>query len=726
MPTEIVEFDKITIDDITKNWNKKTKNWNKKTKENPSYPITRALTEFAPGNNILIDGFNYKSSGIVLKNNWDEYTKQKVIQGCKSCGYQRSLDLKENIDDCPKCDNLGSLQGVRLGNFRGKYTLLFEPAGFSIDIYSKPTRVISEKSKPQYLEPLLLNLEPWVNKQNYFISYRTSSNEKNAEILFYNTGDGEGYCLCLDCGRVETSKELLKNHKRLRGGRDKNGESLCKSQSIKEHVLLGSTFKTDFTEIRLKNIDQSFVNDRELAYSIGVIFTKSLAEYLAIEESELGFGIKKYKGYQTIFIYDTARGGAGYASQFELHTKNIIKHALDLVKCDCKIACTKCLIDRSSQWHIEDLNRIKAKNWLDSVHDNKLPKELEPNNDKISLVFGSLNAEIKRLSYHYEIKKIDIHINNNIKEWKIDEINWIHTLKKDRINVNLVIEGDVDFIDTNQKLSVYKLSQTFKLKKGYHQTIHEYPIHLSVNLQDEKTISYISKGNYDNLNEKWSSSIDEKFFKVEEVKSENYSDFILPDLSGNHYESRIKNNIPRNIQSNDIAKLMIKNLNNKQDLLSKISNRTFKVAYYDKFNQSEFSLRLMLQFINRIKKLWPIKISKLNVHHDESAFNLNNEDPIYIINNYKNLNDYVAVLKGFSKTYDFEIDCKRQNKLPHYRYFAFKSNTISFDIRIDAGISHGFRPINYLRIGDLKLGNEVFKIKKFVSHDIIYNVTIVD
>ena len=90
---------------------------------------------------------------------------------------------------------------------------------------------------------------------------------------------------------------------------------------------------------------KSFVNDKKLAYSLGVIFSKSLAEYLAIEEAELGFGIKKYSGYQTIFIYDTAKGGAGYASQFRLYADKILKLALDVLQnCSCQTACTKTYI----------------------------------------------------------------------------------------------------------------------------------------------------------------------------------------------------------------------------------------------------------------------------------------------------------------------------------------------------------------------------------------------
>ncbi len=92
--------------------------------------------------------------------------------------------------------------------------------------------------------------------------------------MFYNTGSGGGYSLCLDCGRVDFSHDALEGHFRLRGGRNNDGESLCTASNIRDHIILGSKFKTDFSEIRLKNPDETFVNDQRLAYSLGVIFTK--------------------------------------------------------------------------------------------------------------------------------------------------------------------------------------------------------------------------------------------------------------------------------------------------------------------------------------------------------------------------------------------------------------------------------------------------------------------
>jgi len=118
LPTGIVDFEKITLSDLKK------KNQSR-YKQNPSYSISRALTEFAPGNNILIDGLNYKSSGIVMKNVWGQTAETNAIHACKNCGYQGLLEIDSKIsDDCPKCGSADSFTGIDLIEHQGSFTEL--------------------------------------------------------------------------------------------------------------------------------------------------------------------------------------------------------------------------------------------------------------------------------------------------------------------------------------------------------------------------------------------------------------------------------------------------------------------------------------------------------------------------------------------------------------------------------------------------------------------------
>ncbi len=720
LPTGIVDFETITIKDLKKKQPTRFKS-------NPSYPIVRALTEFAPGNYVLIDGFNHRSHGIVLRNDWGKFADRIVIQNCRACGFQRTVGHSKVDEDCPNCQGSHTFVGIEMSNARShRFTELIEPAGFAVDLTAPASRVIVEKSRPQYLEPILLNVSPWAPDQAQDVDFRTSENQADAEFLFYNTGSGDGYSVCLDCGRVETSEEKLKEHKRLRGGKDRNGESTCTANSVRHHVILGSRFKTDFTELRLKQADGSFIQDKTLAYSLGVILTKSLAEHLAIEESELDFGVKKYKDYRTIFIYDTAKGGAGYASQFSIYAEEIIQKALqNLDSCDCQLACTRCLIDRSTQWHLEDLDRQRAVEWLRTALSRQLPADLSAAGLTVRSLFGSLHDEIGRLRYHYGIEAIDIHINEKVPEWDIDDLKWVKRLTGEGTVVNLVIEGEVVYTHNQDKISMHKLSHQFNLKQGAEEKVVGYPVHLSIALKNQQVWQYISCMDYDHLNSQWGTDRPEPYFKVKADKQREYKPFPMPEFDTIRlFESRIKSS-PKDCKSHDLARLMNEGFTGTEEFLGKVKGNSFTVAYYDKFNLSEFSMRLMLQFVNELRSLWSLEISDLDVFLEPESFfrkSAHYGPPQKLSHNFVHDNDYEYLLEELAEGYDFDVRCHRQGKLPHYRYFTFEGEDAYFEIRIDGGIAHGLIPSPNLRVEELEAKPLKFKIKKSVVHDIIYNL----
>ncbi len=716
LPTGIVEFDNTNYEDI------KRRLKSERFFENPSYPITSALTEFAPGNSILIDGLNYKSAGIIMKNDWGETGEKNVVQGCNSCGYQFVLPVENKVtDSCPHCNEQSTLKGIKLGDHKGTFTELIEPVGFAVDLSSIPKRVISEKSKPQYLEPLLLGVKPWEKKQSTILDIRSSGENRESEILFYNMGDGEGYSVCSDCGRVETSREKLENHNRLRGGRNENDERNCYGgeNKIKDFVILGSRFRTDFTEIRILDQKGKPINDKILMYSLGVIFSKSLAEYLAIEESEVGFGIKQYSKYQTIFIYDTAKGGAGYASQFGLYIKEILEKSYNILyNCDCEVACTKCLIDRSTQWHLENLDRNLAIEWLLFAKSNQLPEDLEASPLDIKPILTNIAHDVRSLHYHSGVRSIDIHINNKISEWDIEDLQWVELLKRDNVIINLIAEGEIQYTNLQEKLSIHKLNFNYKIKQGNEGKVENYFIHATVVLNNGNVVSYISDKSPGSLSPDLLDSSESKCYKITNLQKTDYAELQLPALTSSIEEIRIMT-IPFDFNSDQLANLVIDKLENKADFINSIRGKSFTVNYFDKYNVTEFSMRLLLQFLVEFKNSTEITIEDFNIHLSEKDFKSNNF-PFYIIDNYKSIEDYQHDLEKISEDFEFNVNLTQEDQMPHYRYFNFASETFSFSIRIDAGIAHGMKPVTRLKSDDLSFDNEVFKIRKDVLHDIIY------
>ncbi|PCJ67353.1 MAG: hypothetical protein COA58_03265 [Bacteroidetes bacterium] len=716
LPTGIVDFEIANISTIKSN---------NLDRDKPSYPLTRALMEFSPGNSILIDGKSYKSAGIIMQNDWGQETKRNVVVRCQSCGFQGLHQIENRFrGQCPHCEGEGSLRGISLNNQNNAPTELIEPAGFAVDLYEDSTRVISEKGRSEYLEPILLNVVPWEANQSSLLDFRSSETAKDTEILFYNTGGGQGYHVCLDCGRTETNPDRLDGHSRLRGGKTE-GDRTCTATNVKNHVILGSRYKTDFVELRLKNEDGTYITDKKVAYTLGIILAKSFAEYLAIEESELKFGIKRYDNYYTVFIYDQAKGGAGYSTQFAFYAKEVLNISKKVLSsCSCDTGCTKCLIDRSSQWHIDDVVKLPALNWIKSALENQIPKDVLPVYPKVSSIFGSLHQEINNLRYHNRIKHIHLFVNGDVSEWDIDGIEWLERVRLDGTEVNIVVVGDESYSTIQDKISVHLLSKRYKLQKSDNSENNAYVTHLIAELSSGIELTYISKASVSNLNLSWAKDLDEKFYKSEGSSVKELSSFHLPDLVQNNlYESRVSYIENGKMSSNRLATVISNNIENKDSFIDRINGGDYKVSYFDKYNQSEFSMRLLLQFVESLQSEWGVEVSKLEVNLSSRDFRAT-QYPYYIIDNYQSIEDYKDDLNILSEHFSFESELiDVAGRLPHYRYLLFEGESEKFTLRIDGGIAHGLKPCEHLRSEELSLDNRNFEIRKDAVHDIIYNIS---
>lgn len=712
LPTGIAEFDNTTIKDI----NAKIVNGN------PSYAITQALTEFAPGNNVLIDGLSYEPAGIIMKTLWGQDSSRELVQACKNCGYQRLLKESDEIKICSHCGTHDSFTGVDLGEHVGIYTEVVEPVGFAVDLFSTPTRVVVEKPRPQYIEPLLVNIRPWPKEQRSMIDIRTQADGEDGKILFFNKGTGSGYSLCLDCGRVATSNELLQGHKRLRGGKKADGDKDCTATNVHDHVVLGASFKTDFTELRLLNIDRSFLNNDRLAYSLGVIITKSLAEFIGIQDGELGFGVKQYKGYQTIFIYDTAKGGAGYSSQLTVHLEDILKKSLEILsKCDCNNACTKCLIDRKSQWHIDDLDKYIAIEWLRYALANQLPEDL--NQPNASSVLYSIKSEIDGLHYRQGINTLNIFTTHTVANWDVENLDWIEELKRKGIRINVAVVQNIECSSTADILSLHKLSSRVGIKQVIDMKAESYKIHFVVEMLNKQKYGFVSKLDRPNLNAKIMEMPDVSYYRIDTVAELQTKNCLIPEIRFELFESRISS-IASDSKSSELAKFVWDNLSNKTELARKVAGKNFSVSYFDKYNQSEFSIRILLHFIHSIKDLLNFEVDKLTIHLAEKDFLNNYKAPQYIVHNLRAVADYESLLHEITDNGSLKPNVVLTDRLPHYRYFKFEAKEIVFNLRIDGGIAHGLKPLDFLRPGGLEMDNVNFKIKKDVPHDLIYTFNI--
>lgn len=331
--------------------------------------LSRSILEFAPGTQLVCNEWVYEPEGIMMKTKYEQAANLYAVCTCGNCGH--SFVERGTIDSntpCPQCGSrkLKSLDGIAEG---GSFTRVVEPAGFTVSVHYRPRRYTRNDKQFQMLLPQLLNMAPWPkdkdNTNGQKLKLRTSADTDNPQILFFNKGThGHGFALCCTCGRMkaensgeEQNNNPLGTHKHLHTGGD------CKG-TVLRHIVPAARYNTDFVEMRCYGKDGKPIRDQSLLRSLGVVLSRELTRHLGVNEDEVDFGYNPVTG--SIFLYDTAVGGAGYSTLLLDYREEVLQRALtSLNACNCKKACTQCLIDRRSQWYIADLDRHKLIDWLE-------------------------------------------------------------------------------------------------------------------------------------------------------------------------------------------------------------------------------------------------------------------------------------------------------------------------------------------------------------------------
>jgi ATP-dependent helicase YprA (DUF1998 family) len=719
LPTGIVELDTLNISDIK----------NKRTNvTRPSYFITRALSEFAPGNEIVIDGKTYRPEGIILQNDRHDQAKHDIVQRCRNCGFQRIVQVGDDLkhDSCPHCGQT-SFTGLNLANVKQSYTELIQPAGFAVDLYELPTRRINPASHAQYVDPLLMNIRPWSTDNSSLYECRES--EGDGEILFYNMGSGSGYAVCLHCGRTATDAAVLAGHKRLRGGKSENNDrnATCSgndsSYAIRHNVVLGGRFKTDFCEIRFREQDHQLSQEDTLLYSLGAVLSKELAHYLAVEEGEVDFGIKHYDSFSTVFIYDTARGGAGYSVQFPLYADKLFEEAKKkLVKCTCDKACTQCLIDRNTQWHMDKLDRHTALAWLEQVLDVQVPTEFKEAYPNIKPLIGGVREELARLTYTHKVKSVWLYGSSDVDKWEIDDMKLLETLK-DKVQINIILDKRSPLWSSQDKITLIQLRSWCNLYEQSTSLRTTLQTICRIETNDGFFIEYLGSGYEKNFGSNWGNIAGGLIYKHSCSAPTELVALNIEVDQQNIVEAVFDETDPVVICSDEIAKLLLNKLLGKLELPALMNGQSFKVEYADRFLKTPIGCLMMVQFLKTLSQLLGFIIHsfcfKGKDFNDEYAQQS-------LSSSYKNATARNLAIENLMRQMDVQNVKATTEHIPHYRYLMFSNEQFRITIRPDGGIEHGwFLVSNQIKKRPEELDvKDIFKVNRKDRNRILYTISV--
>lgn len=477
-PTNVVEL--VTNNKVEARKKRERKEW--KRPDYPSRSLDVAIREYEPGKDVVLNGAVYRSAGLQLS--WKipesevelkKHQPMKFVGYCH-CGYHTAHhDTFNSIPyGCPECSSpLNKMEYII-------------PTGFQVD-YNAPLH--NDYTRPEYGEykaPLItIDGADWqaLGKLDYGRFRATQI----GNIFHYNDGHGAGFAFCWHCGRAHTisawpdqdgntvisdkeRERILKPHRRLQGT-SKNGERNCpteiwsmkfgkinkETQAVDIPVVLGFGTTTTMLELQLRDPEvHKWINDKTLSTSLGTAMRLAFCEIEGISDSELGISIQGRSSPEgnpctSIFIFDKASQGAGYATQLAEKLPQVLAAAYSFAKdCtgQCDKACHACLLDFETQHQISNLDRHEIIRFFDEtrlLERLEVPEERRyfGNTTRSELLNGQSLLSLKGA----RAKEVDVFISGS--KWEISNHPVLRKLKylsnqKVRLLIADSVTGSID------------------------------------------------------------------------------------------------------------------------------------------------------------------------------------------------------------------------------------------------------------------------------------------
>ena len=411
-----------------------------------SREINTALNEYAPGQTVVVNEKNYRSAGLQFNGEYHDKTQTRYLYRCSSCG---KIEYRHDLDEnrhCPVCN--APFRGIIDDTHRG-LTQAYEPVGFRTDQNADSTREERTEKRFYDIQPILLSVD-WYQYSEINMCRIAGSGELG-RILYYNRADGYGFAFCKRCGRsvvepnlsTEPLPGLSTGHKTLLRG----GTCEATQDDIQRHVVFTGSHYTCYSVLKFQEDSRSsrFVKDKTLVYSLGVILKRALVEYLGIDSTEIGFGIKQEADAFVLFIYDMARGGCGYSTHLTNPTEcqAIFDIALRMLLgygCRCQEdggACARCLVDRDNYRFASLLSKGAAIEWLTLQKEVAIaiPDNIRASHPSAGVVFQPVKALVRKAVTDDETSSIilcasDINGNCSVSEWTSMQSEMGRLIKK--------------------------------------------------------------------------------------------------------------------------------------------------------------------------------------------------------------------------------------------------------------------------------------------------------
>ncbi len=339
-------------------------------KDEVKAPVLRAagvaLSEYAPGNSIYMDGRKYQVIGL------DFHRAPKP-------------DLDASFKMCDRCDFVSfDPMAMRCPHCKVDLSPHTQPVLMATSFVAERAEAIG--ADEEYRQRAffgsgthLLEGEEGEGENWNWIG-ASALLRRRAEILQTNTGlveeEGQGFSLCRSCGywHSPTSKAKWEEHKLLH-----NRKQVCGGNPLVAH--LGYRFDTDALCLRFSEVED---RGEEFFASLQSALLGASTTVAGAETGEIG-GFSRRIGRaegsegalfeRELVLFDGVPGGAGYVRKVASRFTEVLAAARAILDgCDCDRSCYKCLRTYGNQRQHDLLDKNLIAPYLDALIAGNAPE----------------------------------------------------------------------------------------------------------------------------------------------------------------------------------------------------------------------------------------------------------------------------------------------------------------------------------------------------------------
>jgi ATP-dependent helicase YprA (DUF1998 family)/Zn finger protein HypA/HybF involved in hydrogenase expression len=373
--------------------------------ERPQQSLNVALSEYAPGKQLVVNKKTYRVGTVAANSPFTEanrarhlFESSKRYVHCTECLYTAGFASKPFEADATKCPQCGN-EALSCSTVITP-EVVYPVGGREVDEYNDEHTYSRASSAqlplPDTTRPLNL-LQFGINGSLVF--------ERSQDLVMVNRGPGNedgssGFVVCKDCGKVLLDGEPPGAHERDYRVQQSSGSPLSRKCSGEfETVYLGYGFVSDVLILRVElksplRFDLIEGRNRrpleDALASLADALVLAMSRVMDIDAREINaghrFAVNGEKTYADIFMYDTLSGGAGYAYQAGSSFAEIFSSAVSILEnCSCDSSCESCLRHYGNRFNHGLLDRFLALDLARYIELGVSPTSVLPDEQRATL-----------------------------------------------------------------------------------------------------------------------------------------------------------------------------------------------------------------------------------------------------------------------------------------------------------------------------------------------------